>query len=68
MTIEALQKGYLRMVRALYDPINYSDRCLGEISRLPRPREKPATTVARSSLAGSSGCCSGICSTRIARS
>ena len=36
MSLEDLQKGYLRMVRALYDPNHYSDRCLTEISRLAK--------------------------------
>ncbi len=34
MSMEALQNGFLRMVQALYDPKNFSDRCLGEIERL----------------------------------
>lgn len=34
MSMEDLQQGYLRMVRALYDPVSFTDRCLAEIARL----------------------------------
>lgn len=38
MTMEELEDGYLSMVLSLYDPVNYSNRVLGELARLARSK------------------------------
>jgi radical SAM superfamily enzyme YgiQ (UPF0313 family) len=51
MSMADLQQGYLRMVHALYDPINFSNRCLGEIARLDKAPGK-ASNYRRSIILG----------------